>query len=654
MKADKKRDYQARIIQFLLNNPKTSFIEISKYARISEKTVRTYTSEISEILLDHNLGEIEKKRGIGIRLIADESQRKEISDTFFCKDHQIYPDKFDNIEIQKILLLLHDGEYVTKARLAERLYESKSTLSRTLESLKKWFKQFNITIISQPSKGMTLSGDEFSKRQAIKSLIISQKEEVLKNLLKEFAPGVNVDKIVATIKQAEKEWKIQFTKKSFTVIAVMVSICVARTKYPIDNMKNVLNHTEFYNEYNFADTIFQMLKSEGFKYQSNDLHLLALEIITANKIKWNHSPNVISNTINTQTEFDNDLNIFVTKLVDSISSILDVELFSDKQLIDGLVQHLRSAIFRMKYGRFQKNISDNEIKNKYKEVYLSVLATSPLFEEHYGIQITETELNYIVLYVEASLLRRQRRLETVLVTNLGRAQRMLTIEMIKHYIPQISAIHVLSQETFASKRNDLNYRLVLSTERLDDMDKILFIHSIPNDEDLNKIKKEINSSGLPNLNKKIFSKDSQSLFDVNQIDVQVKVDQKEKLLKKMISKMILTGKVSPKFLDSVLSRETATTTSIGNGVALPHGDMNLVNEPCVYVATLSKPIKWFEDDDEKVQIVIILAAKMSSKFDISRTKHFFQDLITFTENTNLQNRVIKMKDKTEVYNLLFN
>ncbi len=654
MNIDKKRDYQANIIQFLFNNPKTSFIEISKYIGISEKTIRKYTGEINDVLVEQNLGEIEKKRGIGIRLKADGLQRKGIREVFLCKNHQIYPDKFDNIEIQKRLLLLHYGEYITKSKLAEELYESKTTLSVSIDNLKIWFKQFNIAVISQPSKGLTLTGDEFSRRQAIKSLIISQKGPALKDLLNQFAPGVDIEKIIKIIKTAEDEWKIQFTKNSFTVITVMISICVARTKYSIDTMKNILNRTEFYNEYNFADTIFQMLEKEGFKYQCNDLHLLALEIITANKIKWNHSPNVTINTINNQTAFDEDLRCFVMSLVNSISSILNVHLQSDNQLIDGLIQHLRSAIFRMKYGRYERNSNDTEIKSKYKKVYLSVLAMSPLFEEHYGIQITETELNYIVLYIEASLLRKQQNLETVLITNLGRAQRMLTIEMVKHYIPQISTIHVISQDTFESKVPSLNYQMLLSTESLDNMDNVIFIHSIPSDVDLNRIKERINLDGFSDVNKKNFSKDSQSLFDVNLIDVKVKVDKKDKLLEEMVEKMVQAGKVNPKFLDSVLSRESVTTTSIGNMVALPHGDMNLVNEPCVSVATLSKPIKWFEDDDEKVQVVIILAAKMSSKFDIARTKHFFQDLITFTENSNLQNKMIEMKDKTEIYNLLFN
>lgn len=652
--SNKKRNYQSHIVRFLFNNPKTSFLEISKYVGISEKTVRKYTSEIAIVLEERNLGTIIRKRGIGISLIADDSQRKEISEIFQCKSHPIYPDKFDYIEIKKRLLLLHDGEYITKAKLAMELYESKTTLSSSINELRPWFKQFNIDIVSLPSKGITLEGDEFSKRQAIKSLIINQKDSSLEQLLREFVLGVNIDSVVEIVKSAEKNWKIQFTKSSFTVITVVASLCVARTKNPINSMKYKLNHTEFYNEYNFADTIFQMLKSKGFKYQHNDIQLLALEIITANKIKWNHSPNVIDSSINKQTVFDEDLKCFVCSLVDSISSILNEDLRDDQQLIDGLVQHLRSAIFRMKYGRFERNSSDNEIKNKYKKIYLSVLATSPLFEEHYGIQITETELNYIVLYVEAALLRKKRKFDTILITNLGRAQRMLTIEMIKYYVPEVSAIHVLSQDTFEQKKKSLNYHLIVSTERLSNMEDILFIHSIPNDSDINKIKKVISTNGLFKADQKIFSEESQSLFDVNFIDVQVDIDKKEQLIKRMVSKMISAGKVNSKFLNSVLSRETVTTTSIGNMVALPHGDMNFVNEPCVYVSILSKPIQWFDDDDDKVQIVIVLAAKMSSEFEISRTKSFFQDLIAFTEHTALQKRVIKLKDKTDVYNLLFN
>ena len=58
----------------------------------------------------------------------------------------------------------------------------------------------------------------------------------------------------------------------------------------------------------------------------------------------------------------------------------------------------------------------------------------------------------------------------------------------------------------------------------------------------------------------------------------------------MCERMELKGYVTGKFYDSVMEREKATTTSIGNRVALPHGAMSEVNESHVAIAVLPEPI----------------------------------------------------------------
>jgi mannitol/fructose-specific phosphotransferase system IIA component (Ntr-type) len=193
----------------------------------------------------------------------------------------------------------------------------------------------------------------------------------------------------------------------------------------------------------------------------------------------------------------------------------------------------------------------------------------------------------------------------------------------------------------------------LTTERLPENEAAITIHNLPDSQDLDRIKNKINEIKLPDQHDRIFSKDSQSFFDVNLIDVRVPVDSKKALLKRMADKMVLSGKVKPQFFDSVWSREKATTTSIGNQVALPHGDMDLVNEPCVFIATLAKPVIWFDGEAERVQTVIVLATKMNNRFEVNRTKHFFQDLIAFTEDSRRQEQLLQMTDKSQVYNFLF-
>lgn len=67
-----------------------------------------------------------------------------------------------------------------------------------------------------------------------------------------------------------------------------------------------------------------------------------------------------------------------------------------------------------------------------------------------------------------------------------------------------------------------------------------------------------------------------------------------------------------------MRREDITSTSIGKGVAIPHGIHEFVIKPAICIIKLKKPIDWSGDE---VDIVFVLALKFS---DIQETKDFFK------------------------------
>ena len=64
---------------------------------------------------------------------------------------------------------------------------------------------------------------------------------------------------------------------------------------------------------------------------------------------------------------------------------------------------------------------------------MSVWSTSQLFEDYYNVQLTEDEIAYIVLYIEAAILRNQSQVDAYLVTDRGRSQSLFATEYIKKY-----------------------------------------------------------------------------------------------------------------------------------------------------------------------------------------------------------------------------
>jgi len=114
----------------------------------------------------------------------------------------------------------------------------------------------------------------------------------------------------------------------------------------------------------------------------------------------------------------------------------------------------------------------------------------------------------------------------------------------------------------------------------------------------------------------------------------------------MVKRLEEKGDVTRNYLESVFDRERATTTSIGRGIAIPHGNMAEVNESRIVVAILDKPVKWHED---MVDTIFLLAIKMTSKFEIKRTKQFYKDFLLLTENDDNMEAMKRLESSLEVY-----
>ena len=64
---------------------------------------------------------------------------------------------------------------------------------------------------------------------------------------------------------------------------------------------------------------------------------------------------------------------------------------------------------------------------------MSVWSTSQLFEDYYNVQLTEDEIAYIVLYIEAAILRNQSQVDAYLVTDRGRSPKVcLPLNILKN------------------------------------------------------------------------------------------------------------------------------------------------------------------------------------------------------------------------------
>ncbi len=65
-------------------------------------------------------------------------------------------------------------------------------------------------------------------------------------------------------------------------------------------------------------------------------------------------------------------------------------------------------------------------------------------------------------------------------------------------------------------------------------------------------------------------------------------------------------------LENLTKREKLGSTAVGNGIAIPHANVNDINKPHVFVATLANGLDFNSADDQLVDIIFLLIAPENS------------------------------------------
>jgi mannitol PTS system EIIA component len=100
-----------------------------------------------------------------------------------------------------------------------------------------------------------------------------------------------------------------------------------------------------------------------------------------------------------------------------------------------------------------------------------------------------------------------------------------------------------------------------------------------------------------------------AILSVDRISLQARAADKAEAIRQAGELLVRTGCVLPEYVDGMLTREQSMSTSLGNGVAIPHGmDKNRdhVLQTGISILQLAEGVEWEEGD--KVFMVIGIAA----------------------------------------------
>ena len=610
---------------------------------VSERSVKTYIKEVSDFCAKKGLV-LNRKPGIGFEADFTDEQIGELQKLVDNRDVSMSRQQ----RINYIAYILLSGwDTYTVALFSEELSVSRNVINEDIKHLESELEAFKISVTKTAGHGISISGDEFSIRKALRHMCrfpvenkvvedfydhrISREESSLwANNFSRKNYGDSVD----IIHFIEEKYHILYTDYSVQMLVEYMTIQLYRIKngHVLDRLKinqNKIAANEYvtskrYDEKkeNHIDVPEHGAAYDNRKSISTDI-IAQISRLTESKLPQGESDYIqilLQSATLQEGESDHQADAeavnFANELLQYLSQIMGMKLVENELLKTSIEGFVPSSLTRTRYGIEVANPFLQDITEMYSGIFATCFTLSRIYEKYTGNMPSDHEIAFIALLVGGALHRTPQSIRAILIGTAGIAAANIVAAKIENRIPNIDIVAILSSEKI-NRLDEYEYDIVLSMipGQVSD-DRIVQISPIVSQKDEKLIRDkcaELRSDY--GVDKNEFGKLIQA---DNIIFIEKKISKKE-LLKEACGGLIDGGYVSKGFLKDVLERENVESTAIGSGIAIPHGKAENVIRPQICVVKLAEPLNW---GNMKVDVIFLLALNFENMIT---TKAFFRD-----------------------------
>lgn len=635
------------LIRIVFENHSLTAQEIAAMMNISDRTVRKRIDDANNYLKENNLGMIEAKPKIGIVLYSNYDQRQRLNK--MIGNGMLAEEKVNDqsriFKALRYILRSVKQEPTSIKEISNELFLSEPTTAKVIKECEVWLSVFNISLQIKKNLGLQIICSEDDYRRAVKEFVQMDREQrSAEDNLNFFFPKLNVELMKNTLLKYEKDWNFNFTEASFTEI--LVYLCIAT----YENISKECTGQHFtkekelqkYTEYQFAKKLFRKI-NERFGIDDNEYEIdyLTIQILCSQFISKDKQS--LNDLID---EYDHIIDEFVRKTIDVVSNVTNIDLKNDTNFYRGLLNHIRPLLFRLKYGQSLETTITANVRENFMDTLRVSWLISTLFEQYFNMSINDDELSYIALYIQSAIDSAKTTLKTILVTDQTMSVAKLLTGRIVGSLRDIEYIKIVSVHEY-KKQEYKDAELILTTVDIGDDDRIYRLTNLFSDENIENIRIRIKNIKAKKDSKKFsFDPIVHAMFEPDLIMTNIEAKNKNEVIKMLCEKLLAKGYVSKKYYESVLLRESASDTSIGIGVAIPHGNMNYTNQSKIAIATLKNPIEW---NDEKVTVIFLLAIIINDENEMERWQSFYRQFIKLTDNEDTLRKIKGFTNEANLY-----
>jgi len=623
------------------------FRTIGELAVEQDCSVRTIRNDLDKIeqLLEGRLheGKLERRPGIGVSLRAEKRNVKKLMEIVHASDSDSsYKEDMGRRLLILYHLLMADAP-LTLTSLAEKYYVNKAVIKEDLEWLDKEIAPYGLTLMTRQNYGTVVEGREKDKRGVLAKTAkrlkdLSTKE---KALLQFFDPS-EIKIVQDALKALQATYEISINPETLESLVIHILFTIKRIylNQPIELSDKELRAIDGTESFDWSETVSRWVEKRlNLVFPVNEKAYLALHFHGS---RIEHQLKSAETDLKAGPDWVDEL---VRELLEEVSDFENLPLVEDKALLTNLQIHLRTTANRIEGGLAVSNPLLSEIKKEYPHLFYFILTVVEEYNERIGISIPEDEVGYLTVHFQAALERVHMQLPKKLIVGIvchfGIGVSAFLQAKIERHFPEIEETVILSAAELKTYLQSHQLDLVVTTEPLPDSGvTTLLISPLLNDEEVRQIARFIRKQPAKQAEKNeqwdILRYTQPFLVHLGQ-----SFTTPEAALIFIVQQIFSKGYVEKEYLETVLGRESHSSTGIGMGIALPHGDPRYIRQSSISCLTFRQPIKW---GNENVSLVFLLAVK-KEELKNANMKQFFVFMNRLMENPLLYEKMLKEQDR---------
>ncbi|MFC7442461.1 BglG family transcription antiterminator [Laceyella putida] len=616
----------------------TTTQQLAERLGVSEKTIRNDLKQLDNWLKQTTSAILLRQPGIGVKLEATERERDML---------HFYIRQIESVSTSESILdpakrkrwitqaLLKQSRPITIQQLSEQLYVSKATIRHDLSEVEQELAAYGLQLDKQPHKGLTVRGSERNKRALLVKLI-GQTTQLDSTHPYEYA----------LVRHAVRTWErrlhVQFTDESFLRLCTHLVLALIRIQqgHEVHMPAAELQQLRQKTEYPLVEEVARKFgKKLALAIPETEIAYMTLHLLGA---KVHYTPPQDAPLDATLSQLDPEAIRMAESLIERVAQMAQLPLSQDKELFLGLAIHLPSAIHRLRHQLRLTNPILDEIKQTYRYTFEMVCAATITLEPVVGGQVSEDEIGYLTLHIQAALERcqpvdrAQVRILIVCTTGVGTSQLLAT--KIRRAFPDLLLLGSVPMSQLQRALAQHQPDLLISTIPLNELavPHITVSPFFP-EADQRKVADRLRAIKEPPLAETAFPT-LHSFIAPHLVLLDLAAEHPDELIQAMGQHLVEQGVVDKAYPASAIARERLSSTYIGGGIAIPHGTIDHIHHSAVCVARLNQPIVW---GDETVRLVFMPAVKLSEK---ERAERLFAEIVALVESPATIERLMRAPD----------